>query len=305
MTFRSLINMKATIILTLLWVCSLTATEPKFDRIGSQFIVSTNCAIEWRDSATLSIATAAVYRDMPTEFSPTMISNLVALVGFTWKDRDKEPSVACSNLDALSFIDRTQTRWLEIDPCRGWIKYRDEKAIDYFFERVSGIPSEQEVVERGLETLDLLGIDKSQLKKKAGGTEIAFGRVTSTLTGLHPTVVNSRGGFFVRTLDGIPILGFATNGGLWLEYGDRAKLANLKLVWPKVQPDHRQPVADRRQMTDWIREGKTAIQEEMPTLEIQGLVITNITPYYYGHAPEKPQEFIYPFVVLETEVRMK
>ena len=103
----------AILVLSLLSASELVATEPKFDDIAYPFIVSTNCQIEWRDSATLPFSTASVYRVGPTEFSPTMISNLVSFLGFSWDDRDPKPSSPCGDLGGPYF--RNQKRYSPVD----------------------------------------------------------------------------------------------------------------------------------------------------------------------------------------------
>ena len=60
----------------------------------------------------------------------------------------------------------------------------------------------------------------------------------------------------------------------------------------------------------WMREGKCFWQWWAP--EAQGLssscfikvTVVNVTPYYYGEDEDESQQWVYPFVYLETKVDM-
>ena len=127
----------------------LQAGEPVLNKIGMPLMLATNCEIRWLDSATLSSSSATVYRVKPTEFSPGVISNILALTGFTWKDRGKFPS-RWWEANALYFADAKKDHYLAVIPSRGCVHYEDPGAMASHYEQPKDVPSEEKALQLDL-----------------------------------------------------------------------------------------------------------------------------------------------------------
>jgi hypothetical protein len=286
----------------------LRAAEPALNKIGVPLVVATNCEIRWSDSATLSSPSATVYRVTPINFSPTVISNIMSLTGFSWRERKKFPG-GWREGNALYFADADENRYLGFVPTFGYIYYNNSAAIAGPGQRVSGVPSEEKALQLALGIVDELGIDQSQLATRPNSDEPRYTRALRTMGQRDPsqgklvTSVIARELFLIRTLGGVECNGVGFSGGIFLSFGNEGQLARLEMIWRNVSPARQEPVASREQLATWLRNGKCVIRS-LETYDIRKLSITGITPYYFEYQAGVPQEYIYPYTSLQAEAEM-
>ena len=168
-----------------------------------------------------------VYKVEPQEFSPAVVSNLMALGNFTAKDRAKRvPSNSpVKDPAALYFSNGDESKHLVIYPSLGFIDYHDEGAQARMTEPVVNVPSEEQVPSLALKYVRLAGIDRSQLETKPDSSDFLMHgerRTRGPFNGKGTDEVQARGVFFDRTVDGVPFCQWCSAGQLF--FGLEARL---------------------------------------------------------------------------------
>src|SRR5258708_23010199 len=116
------------------------------------------------------------YRVIPQVFSDAVISNAMAIGSFTMRDKAKlSADVLAIDRKAIFSKDKAETKWLQILPTLGYMKYYDGNAeakavsvVKDVPEAVVGVPELTEATRLGLKYMRLLGIDVSQIARKSG-----------------------------------------------------------------------------------------------------------------------------------------
>jgi hypothetical protein len=280
-----------------------------FQHLG-HFFNQTNIELVWSASTNDLPRKLGVYEALPSEISPTVISNLVALGSFAAKDRKQVPD----NLHIISYADPAGKRGLLINTEWSFIDYRDSDANDMHI--VEGVPNKQQAFEIATNWLPRLGIDRDQLVKKPhssdlqvhGGEEATFFYKKSG-DSAYATNISMFDVTFKRSLDGVEISGGSAHGGYNIEIGHHAKISRILVSWRKYTRAKLYSVATPETLMKWIREGKAVwYAPDAPDLDwpsIKKMVVTKVTPYYYSDAygvDDKPQNWACPFAELETKV---
>ena len=153
--------MKRGLIPILLWalcVASHAANIP-FEQLGHIFN-QTNINLVWNAPTNDLPRDLWVYRVLPAEFSPAVVSNLMTLGSFTAEDRRTIPN----HPQTFSFITKNTRKTLWIDSERGYFNYADSEADK--MKIVEGVPDEKQTFQLATNYFQKLGIDPSQLAKK-------------------------------------------------------------------------------------------------------------------------------------------
>src|SRR3954462_2958960 len=106
------------------------ASTVDLHELGQPFVPPTNVIITWRASAGTLSRTVVVYKTEPNEFSPRVMSNLLALGGWSIQQRTHVPGRAAvpQDKDILHFGREGEPKQLSIYPPEGFIEYRDAQA---------------------------------------------------------------------------------------------------------------------------------------------------------------------------------
>jgi hypothetical protein len=278
-----------------------------FARLGSPF-AQTNFEVVWA-APTNNLACALwVYRALPSEVSPTVISNLVGLGSFTDKDRKNLPdALHLISYDNLKKSLLVKTDWSFID-------YQDSSAENMHI--TEGVPDKEKAFEIATNWLPKLNVDRSQLAKKENGDlRFTFSELITTLykgRGMpaYATNISMSDVTFKRTLDGVEISGGSARGGCEIQIGNHAKIRRILVSWRKYTREKRYPTATPEQLLKWIREGKAAWYPppDSPFTDlglVKKITITKLTPLYYSDAyglSDKPYNWAVPFAELEARV---
>ena len=269
---------------------------------------ATNVSIVWNAPTNRWPTNLWIYKVLPQEFSPQVISNLMAIGSFTLKDRthiEGQPPFKDKRL--LYFANTERTRHLGIFPPLGWIYYQDERVNLLGKESARGVRTEAEVLELALNWLEKLEIRRDELSTKEGSSELRTYRFVDSRTffdrtkGEQKREVILRGLSFVRRIDGVDFTGRGSDGGFTISFGNEGKIVNLDLLWRNLQRERTCKVISPAELIARIKRGE-ATMVPMTAVDLAGvrkLVIHKATPYYLGEGGDTAQELVFPFAGLE------
>ena len=287
---------------------SAFAAGPALD--GPPFLAQ-EIGVEWRAPTNRWPSTIWVHKTVPQNFSPSAVSNLMTLGGFTKKDQthiEGQPPFKDKRLKY--FANKRRTRHLGIFPPLGYLYYRDDEATLIGRERAKGVPTEAEAVGLALQYLERLGIQRSELVHKEDGSGIYVARTVDTRGWFDETnqeqvkEVIRRGVSFVRQVDGISLTGLGTDGGLNIAFTVGGKVASLQLIWRNFQRHELHKACSPAQMVERIKQGQAKVHP-FHSGRLSGarvLTINKATPVYLGADGETSKELMFPFASLEGEM---
>lgn len=256
------------------------------------------------------------YKVVPQPFSPAVISNLLEMASFTMAGDQSVPGKSGYEKDKippLYFSSPDEKRHLGIAPSFGYIEYIDLNAEAQPLKLSAGVPTDEEAYPLALDYLRKFGIDRSQLATKPstneiyGPNDLGIRREVRThgwidkKTGKDVEDVYRRGIFFVRQLDGVKIDGIV-NGGVFIAFGDNAKIAELRITWRGLEPFELRPTITPTKIMDEIRQGHAQWRPDAPFGPVKRITVTGFEPFYRGQPggadlPEQ-QRFVDPYVVI-------
>jgi hypothetical protein len=260
--------------------------------------------VRWNVPTNLLPSNVWVYHLLPRKFSPTVLSNLMALGPFTGKE------VIRSNANEILFkkTDNLTTLWVSWR--LGAIEY--EPANPFGPTNLArDVPEEAQVPQLTTNFLKEIGIDVSEIEKKADGAPDFH--VWSPLT-MYPVnrVVITNIGFravnFRRSVDGATFVGNGAGGNCEIQFGEHGKPSKIRLSWRNLERQNAFPVAKPATLIKWIREGK-AVQgmvrmdgEPINCKTAKSLTINQAELCYYAGDPFSPSDWLMPFAALWTSV---
>jgi hypothetical protein len=252
-------------------------------------------------------STLWTYKIVPQSFSPSVISNLMALGCFAEGDKTNIPGKPRFTDDGMSFFSNEKgTRYLEIIQPLGWIVYHDRDADSV--KEPSGVPSEDEALRLSTEYLRVFGIDRSQLASRGEQLrtyrDIGRSSWNDEARGKEMEVTNSRGVFFPRKIDGVDFIGLGVQGGVYFNFGSNAKLIDLKINWKCFEPYQLNKTLDGKEVLAKFNrhEGKWNPALENPN-NIKKITFTGISAYYRGVSGDDDETTtIKPFGILVANI---
>jgi hypothetical protein len=269
--------------------------------------------ISWNAPASTLPSALWVYRVLPSRFSPSVISNMMALGPFTAKDRTNPwQRPPYNNPGTLFFAHPSERKTLGFYP-HGLIEYMDELANDINIGE--GVPNDAEAVRLGTNYLQQLGIGLSQLAATPNGSELRVwhGNGTAFLSMPNHVIVTNvhlREVRFIRRLDGVDFDGDGTQGGCAIQFGHHAKVSQITLLWRDLQRDRLDKTATPELLMKWMREGRGAWRasshewQDINPAWIKKMTVSKVTPYYYGENEMVAQQWVYPFAKLDTTMEL-
>jgi hypothetical protein len=255
-----------------------------------------------------------IYKVEAQKFPSTLISNVMALGKFTEKDRKDrfEGQPPFKDKRFMYYADKEVTRQLEIYPPFGHICYTDNKAETTEPEEIKGVPTQQDLLTLGLSWVDKLGIPRSELARKEGGSEFDLSYEERTLGWFdkdknHHSKVNLQGIMFIRSIDGVHFTGIGQDGGLCLLFGNEGKIYNLELVWRKLKRYKSCKVASPAQLMDQVKRGETKVHpfSKVDLSNAKKMTIIKASPAYMGQSGDEPQDFMCPYISLTVSVEFE
>lgn len=251
-----------------------------------------------------------VYRVVTQSFSPTVISNLLSISGFTEKDRAKVPRyLGEKDKNVVFYGDLEGTRrHLAICPALGLIEYVDPKAqAASQLQKVEGVPNEHEATQLGLKYLRLFAVDVDQIAHKTETCDLDLRWQKDTILFVDPTtkrevtLTNGYGVLFARRIDGIKVHGF---GGMDIVFGNNAKISSVTICWRNLQPHELLTIPSPQQIVEQLQKGKIQLHplgssNTYPLQEVKKLTVTKCTFFYEGKFYDEAMDFVRPYVSFE------
>ena len=250
-----------------------------------------------------------IYKTVKQQFSPSVVSNLMWLGGFTERDAAKSPIAdEIRDKDTLYYTNKERTRNLGIYPSVGYIEYYNESALADMKRAPENIPSDEEAFKLAQRHLRLIGVDVSQLARKPNTSELRIYRMKGSRSYFDRKLgervekaVDKRGVYFVRWIDGVEFTGLYSGGGAAFEFADDGQIYQLKLNWRNFQPYRLVPFPSREQFVEQIKKGQAIVVDPIPNGVIK-ITVKNVSPFYQGLAEDSKQPFLFPFADVELEL---
>jgi hypothetical protein len=244
------------------------------------------------------------YQLLPNHFTAEGISNLVALGGFTQKEKTKDDA------DWLVYNTPNSSRRLGILFPLGSLEYeiREKHGPTNL---VQVVPSESEALMLTTNWLSKLGISLSEIERgDDGGPNFHIFDSQTTYFVNQQVITNTefRGVRFRRSVDGASFIGASTGGNCEFRFGDHGKVSQISISWRKIERHKRYATASLDTLARWIRQGK-AVQNMLPGdvpgivwRTVKGVTISKAELSYYGGGPFEPSNWLMPFVALWATV---
>lgn len=260
------------------------------------------------DTPTTNLPTALwVYKVIPQNFSPAVVSNLMALGSFTSKNLTKMPvDVPDKNLIQFRFSKGTTTRYLNIAPALGWMEYYDGEATPKVGNE-EAVPDDKEAARLARDFLFQVGIDRALVAEKPTNMSVGRQGKAATATQKETEAVFSRGVFLPRRLDGVNVYGNGTRGGLLIDFGNHGRIMNFNLIWRNLIPWQAYRTATASGIVEYIKQGKSSLAAPLQQ-DLTGATTVKVrkaTVFYEGADETTRQEFVRPFVELEMETELQ
>jgi hypothetical protein len=295
------------LLLQFFWTAAFSQSLP-FRSVGTP-IQRANLLVHWNAPKHPWPKTLWVYHMVPTKFSPTVISNLMALGSFTEKDR------TYSNTNGLIFGNGQN---LSISFSIGEIEYsRGEN--NWTTNLAKDVPGTNQLFQLTADFLPKLGISLSDLTKTENGKpNIVFYNDVGSIylqDNIWITNICAREVSFVRAVDGVE---FRAGGNCLIDFGEHGQVTKISLSWRGLEHDKLYPTATPEIIMKWIREGN-AVQKRMlnrfggeTTIDwpaAKNVTIKKAIAYYWGevflgareHQPIFPS-WVRPFATLWATV---
>lgn len=265
---------------------------------GMAYRPGTNIEVVWAATNMLPAA-LWIYKVAPQEFSTAIVSNLMSICDFHWKNLNKITDSDVADQKLICLTDRKQrwTRCLEIAPTLGWIEYNADSDPTAFS---NSAPSKAEVEKVANNVLFELGIDRSLVCEKHNGYETVRGKLSPDGHRLSTNVI-SRGISFSRKIDGIESQNVAC---FMLVVESNGRIKRLLLNWRHLLPYEPRILATANEIIDSIKAGRAILPPQSGDLsgidEAVRLTITDIMLRYYDTKGSKPLDFSYPFAAVKV-----
>ena len=206
------------------------------------------------------------------------------------------------------FKSKDGTRELGIVPTFGFIYYYNPKAEISGIEIATNIPTKEEAYQLGLEYLQKLGVDRSQLATKGDSSELRTARDEGTRgwfdkeKGTNFDQIYSRGICFIRRINGIDFDGIS-RGGVYLQFGNYGKVARLEMNWKGLEPYELHSTLTADQLIAELRNGKGTWLPPGPGPVVKKITIYEVQQLYRGiREDDEEHKFLEPYIRLETHV---
>jgi hypothetical protein len=284
--------------------------ELLLDKWGAP-IQRTNIVVRWKAPKPSWPKNLWTYRVVPTQFSPTVVSNMIALGNFINQDR--------SFFSTNGMYYSKEGRSLRISFIEGQIEY--DGAYKSWQTNHVNLPETNQLFQLTTNFLPTIGINLSEIAKNENG-KFDIERVndlgsmymegdvwTTNITGYEV--------WFRRALDGVRYRGDGGEGQI--TFGEHGQVEHIRLSWRSVEYDKLYPAATPRNIIEWIHEGKAIFphnydaQGNLINIDWAGaksITIKKATAYYWSdlffqrevdHQPILPC-WVLPYVILSTTV---
>lgn len=252
-----------------------------------------------------------IYKFVPQTFARVVVSNLLTISSFEMKDKmELSPEEAAVDKNALCFTNKDGTKHLSIVPAWGYILYDDPSAEIKGHEMPIGVPRDmEETYQLGLDYLQKLGIDRSQLVTEDGSSRLRAEKTMGTASwqdnahGTNVEVIYMRGVYFRRQINGAHL----ADDGIDLQFGNHGKIFRLEVTWRGWEPYELHPTLSTNQLIEELRSGKGKWLPFAPQPANNKKIVIHDAYLLYKELPTREdkldwQKPINPVIRLETHI---
>jgi hypothetical protein len=252
--------------------------------------------VRWEASLTNIPPKVSIYRLVPHHFSPTVISNVVALCDFS------HATGLTGDKNVLRFKSAGGDRHLVVDSTSSVIYYETVERRYGPTNLAQGVPAMSELPRLATNLLDQVGISNADSDGYSEGEKFNYSEPLTEYFVGRETITNIafRSIGFRRVVDEIPMLG-GDSGRFTL--GEGGHIIGIQLEWHDLARCESRPTLSTEQIISLLREGK-AFQGVLPMNAspidwntARGVAIKKAILYYTGVT-----DLLFPYVDLSTTV---
>ena len=263
-----------------------------------------NVEIAWKVHTNRVPSAMKVYRVVPTKFSLQFITNLIAMGGFKEPEKVKNALMpALQGKDAI-WEEVPAHKTISFSPRRGKAEFFNTSRIPLPGQPEHGLPSVEQALEMALQTAKTLGIYASELARSPDSGQLLTRKDKQELGGLVNGKYTKRdialGIYLYRAFEQIPVYGNGNCGGLYVNFGNDAQIAEINFSWRSVEVKAIRPTADRIQIAKWLKQGKAYFPDpDVDPAQVKRLTIHEMNAHYRGFFTELEQAEVVPMVVMQ------
>jgi hypothetical protein len=251
-----------------------------------------------------------LYRVVPAKFSIQLMTNLIAMGGFKEPEKVKNAMVPALRGKDTIWEEVPAHKTITVSPRRGKAQFFNTSRIPLPGEPEHGLPADDEALKLALQTAKTLGLATAEFARSLDSDQFLIRRSkrerSGLLNGKYTKRDISRGIYLYRAFDGVPVYGNGNCGGLYVNFGNDAQVAEVDLSWRSVEVEATLQTADRNQIAKWIKEGKAYFaDEDVNPAKVKKLIIRDIVAHYRGFSTEEEQAMVVPMAVIQATAESK
>lgn len=280
------------------------ADDFRFDEMGFPFR-NKELEIVWKLTTNRVPAAMNIYKVVPSKFTLSLVTNLIAMGGFKEPEKVKNALAPALNGKNTEFEEIPAQKTISLSPGRGLALFFNFPRIPLPRQPEHGLPSDEQALKLALETAKTLGIKTTDLAKALDSDQFLIRRDKrergGLLDGKYTKRDIARGIYLYRAIDGIPVYGNGNCGGLYVNFGNDAQIAEVELSWRDLEVKKRCPTASREEFARRLRNGSTFIRiEEGNPEKIRKITILEMVAHYRTLSGHDGQSLVLPIVVIQA-----
>lgn len=280
------------------------AGELRLDELGFPFR-NRNLEIVWKTTTNRVPAMMNIYKAVPANFSHSLVTNLLAMGGFNEPEKVKNALAPALKGKDAAFEEIPAHKTISLSPSRGMALFFNTSRIPLPRQPEHGLPSDGPALKLALETAKTLGIKTNDLARALDSDQFLVRRDKrergGLLNGKYTKRDIARGVYLYRAIDGIPVYGNGNCGGLYVNFGNDAQIAEVDMSWRNLEVKKRCPTATRDEVARRLRDGKAVIQiEGADPARIKKITILDMIPHYRTFPGDEAQAAIFPLLMIEA-----
>jgi hypothetical protein len=278
----------------ILWICFqflwTTAFPQERPWPAAIHVQRTNLIVRWKAATHPWPKVVGIYHAVPTQFSPSVISNLTVLGSFAEKDK------RAFGTNGIILGQPYSTPHLDISFAEGKIRYDGRGQMHYSATNLAkAVPEENQLPEFIADFVPKLGIRQSEIAKQRNGkprfyyTGVETGYFRQPHGGDAISNVLSRRVVFLRDMNGGRT--FMDSGRCELNFGVHGRVINIDMSWPELKCEQLYAAATQKEIIRRIQQGQ-ALQRHMHEVlggdeividwsKVKNLTITNAEVVYF------------------------
>jgi hypothetical protein len=291
--------MKAIIFLLLIQTFCLAAGFSEnlhWQDIGKPIPARADLDVRWDASMENFPSKVWIYRLLPNQFSPEVISNVAVLCSFMEKDKTGQST------NGITYQNSDGSRKLSFFFPSGDIHFEVPEPLDDPTNAFVGVPPQSQLPELAKNIFQKLRINFSDITGYFGTHKMEFDEAGTMYSIDHLAITNisRRTVYFRRTVDGMPIFGHVYG----FDFGERGKITRLSIGWPKLERYMSYSTVSRKTIISFVHQGKAIcgpVPDDVGELNwstVKSVTIKKVLPSYFMEKTDR----IVPFLDFDASI---